>query len=61
MIEVLNLIYEVLLIPIPLPLTVFGYYMYFNFFGLIIVFFLIFLVSLIIRKLTGGAGDWVKL
>lgn len=57
MIEVLNLIYEVLLIPIPLPLTVFGYYMYFNFFGLIIVFFLIFLVSLIIRKLTGGAGD----
>lgn len=57
--EILQLFNEVLFIPIPFPITLFGNPLYYNFFGLIIVFFIIFIISLIIDRLYGGAGEWV--
>lgn len=55
--ELINIIYKILFIQIPMPITLFGQPLYYNLFGLIIVFFIIFVCSFIIRKLSGGAGD----
>ncbi len=54
--EIFNLINIILFLPIPFPFA-FDNILYFNLFGVIIVFFLIGLVSFIIRKLSAGAGD----
>ncbi len=55
--EIISLLINVLFIPIPLPISLFDKTLYYNFFGLIVVFFLVCIVGLIIRKLYGGAGD----
>lgn len=55
--EIVSLFYNILFIPIPLPISFNNAVMYYNLMGIIVVFFLIFLVSLIIRKISGGAGD----
>jgi len=55
--EILQLFSQVLFIPIPLPISFFDKPLYYNFFGLIVVFFVIFIISLIINRLYGGAGD----
>lgn len=55
--EIIDLFSTILFIPIPMPISFFGQTLYYNLFGVFIVFLLIFIVSLIIRKTTGGAGD----
>lgn len=55
--EIVNLLINILFIPIPLPINFFDVPLYYNFFGLIVIFFCIYTVGLIIRKLYGGAGD----
>ena len=48
--ELFDLIYTVLFIPIPLP-------MYYNLFGFFVVCLLFLIISLVIRKTSGGASD----
>lgn len=55
--EIIYLILNVLFIPIPLPISFFGQTMYYNLFGVFVIFLLFLIISLVIRKLTGGAGD----
>lgn len=54
--ELVNLIYNILVIPIPMPISFEKVY-YYNLFGLLVVVFFIFIISLVIRKLYAGAGD----
>lgn len=55
--EILHLFSEVLFIPIPMPISLFDKPLYYNLFALIVVFFIFFIISLIINRLYGGAGD----
>ncbi len=55
--EIINLFYNVLFIPIPMPISFGETPLYYNLFGVILVFFIIFICALIIKKLSGGAGD----
>lgn len=55
--EIFDLIYQVLFIPIPLPISFFGSIMYYNLFGFFVICLLFLIISMIIRKTSGGAGD----
>lgn len=55
--ELFDLIYKVLFIPIPMPISFFGKVMYYNLFGVFVIFLLFLIISLIIRKTSGGASD----
>ncbi len=55
--ELFDLIYTVLFIPIPLPISFFGVTMYYNLFGFFVVCLLFLIISLVIRKTSGGASD----
>ena len=55
--EIINLLIEVLFIEIPLPISLFDKPMYYNMFGLIVVFFLVSICGLIISRLYGGEGS----
>lgn len=55
--EIINLLTKVLFIPIPMPISFFEKPMYYNLFGLLVVFFLIYICDLVISRLYGGEGD----
>lgn len=55
--EIVNLIMEVLFIPIPLPISFSEDPMYFNLFGLFAVSFAIYICWIVISRLYGAEGD----